>query len=472
MSKIILLALLTGVVFLLPLGFGAAQEVAVTHGPLSGEVTDTTATLWARGSAAGTLRFEVSTSEDFSEESLTAEVEVDETSDFTGETTLEDLEAGTQYYYRVSLDDSDARAGAFKTAPAIDSSVPVNFVFGACLGGQGYCRDAQEGWVIFDTMAAQEPDFFILTGDSIYSDTGCPADQNVPGAETPAEDLQGYYARYRYHLEDPHYSDFLAHTPIYVTWDDHEIDDNFGGPELSEENPQVWEEGRKAYFDYWPIHGAPDDPFQLYRAVNYGANADIFLLDSRSYRDPLVNWDPSPVTGVHKTLLGAEQFAWLQTELAESEATWKFIVSSVPLAYPTGFPQPQVEGNDGWANGANPSGYETELMRLVYYIVANDIENVIFLTGDTHWPFAHSYDPDMDGDADFYEFSSSPMSAIPLAPAPVDQTFNPTVLYAEGEFQGDLFNFGQVSVAEDGTLTFKIIDKSGAEHFSVDVQPQ
>lgn len=322
-------------------------------------------------------------------------------------------------------------------------------------------------------MAEENPSFFVLTGDGVYVDTACPTDegQNVGGAEEIATDLDGFYGRYKYHLEDENYANFLAQTPVFVSWDDHEIIDNFGGPELAAINPTMWEEGRKAFFDYWPLVGTEDDPFQLYRTVNYGAHADFFILDTRSYRDPLVNWDPSPVTGEHKSMLGAEQFAWLQEDLAASEATWKFIVSSVPIAYPTGFPQPEVEGRDSWADGGDRSGYETEMMRLLYYIESNDIQNVIFLTGDTHWPFAISFDPDMDGTVNFYELSSSPLSAIPLAPADVDQTFNPTVLYAEGEFMGDLFNYGNIEIATNGDLLFRVVNKDGQEQYALELTP-
>jgi alkaline phosphatase D len=284
--------------------------------------------------------------------------------------------------------------------------------------------------------------------------------------------LAGYYSRYRYHLEDSHYSAFLAQTPIYVSWDDHEIMDNFSGVQMRAINPQRYAEGRKAFFDYWPLQGDGASDGRIYRQFEYGAGAEFFILDTRSYRDPNVNWDPSPVDGKPKTMLGAEQFAWLTEGLSNSESTWKFIISSVPLSYPTGFPQPQVDGRDGWANGPDPSGFETELMRLLFYIESNDIKNVVFLTGDAHWPYAISYDPDMDGQANFYELSSSPMSAIPLAPGTPDQTFNPTVLYAEGEFRGTLFNFGQISVADDGALTFRIVQRDGEEKYRLELTPQ
>lgn len=476
MRKIFLLSL---IFTLLMGGYALAQEesLAISHGPISGEVTDTSVVLWARGGQAGKLLFELSTDENF-DETVAGEVLVGENSDFTGETRFTDLSPATEYFYRVTLEAdgsaSEAKQGTFKTAPAGDESAGFKFLFGACLGGQGYCRNPDEGWRIFETMLNADPDFFLFTGDTVYTDSACPSDegQNVPGAEEIANDLTSYRARYRYHLEDAHYSTFLANVPVYVTWDDHEILDNFGGVEMTLENPDMFNEGRQAFFEYWPIHGTDADPYQLYRQIDYGAHADLFVLDTRSYRDPLVNWDPSPRTWEHKTMLGEAQFAWLTESLTNSDATWKFIVSSVPLIYPTGFPQPEVDGRDGWANGADRSGYEHELMKLMFYLETHDIENVIFITGDTHWPYAAALDPDADGEPNVYEFSSSPLSAIPLAPANPDLTFNPEILYAEGEFQGSLFNFGEIEISEDGTLIYRTVDIDGVVRYELTLEPR
>jgi alkaline phosphatase D len=446
----------------------AQSNAAVTHGPIIGEVTDSSVLLWARGNTAGSLLFEVSENPEFGSDISSAAVEVGESSDFTGQVLVEGLLPAQLYFFRVSLDGGEAAVGQFRTAPASDDDAAFSFVMGGDIGGQGFCRTPEDGWPIFETVLAQQADFFLLIGDSIYADTGCPSDegQNVPGAEEPARDLDGYRGRYRYHLEDAFYAALLAQTPTIVTWDDHEIVDNFGGPELVAVNAAWYEQGRQAFLEYWPL------PESIHRQVTYGAHADFFVLDLRSFRDPLVNWDPSPVTGVHKTMLGAEQFAWLQGALEESDATWKFIVTSVPLAYPTGFPQPQVDGRDGWANGSDASGYETELMRLLFFIESHNIENVVFLAGDTHFPYAIAYDPDLDGAPNFYEFNATPLAAITLPPATVDQTFNPEVLYAEGEFMGGLYNFGQVSVAGNGDLTFRVIDAEGGERYSITIAPE
>jgi alkaline phosphatase D len=111
-------------------------------------------------------------------------------------------------------------------------------------------------------------------------------------------------------------------------------------------------------------------------------------------------------------------------------------------------------------------------MRLLFFIESHNIENVVFLAGDTHFPYAIAYDPDLDGAPNFYEFNATPLAAITLPPATVDQTFNPEVLYAEGEFMGGLYNFGQVSVAGNGDLTFRVIDAEGGERYSITIAPE
>ena len=69
------------------------------------------------------------------------------------------------------------------------------------------------------------------------------------------------------------------------------------------------------------------------------------MLDTRQYRDANIADDSADRP---KTMLGREQLTWLKESLAASDATWKVIVSSVPMSIPTGFPA--SGGRDGWAN--------------------------------------------------------------------------------------------------------------------------
>jgi alkaline phosphatase D len=469
----------------------------ITHGPISGEITDTSAVLWARANPlASEITFDVALDESFDRTITTQTVSVDSTSDYTGETTITGLQPNQTYYYRVSGTGDRPRdqTPSFSTAPAPTDAEAFSFVFGACIGGQGYCRDRHNGWQIFDAMAERDPDFFLLVGDGVYVDTNCPSGdnenqdlENVPGQEIIADDLEEMRDRYRYHLEDESYQEFLKKTPVYVTWDDHEAIDNFAGTDPDPERQQIIADGKQAFFEYWPIHNDGSD--RIYRKVSYGALADFFILDTRSYRDPI-----DAIDFPNKTMLGIEQLAWLQQGLQQSQATWKFIVTSVPLGYTTGEfkkPEPATLYRDGWANYPDHYGYEAELNNLIHTIQRNDLQNIVFLTGDTHWPFAIQYDPDNDGVANFHELGSSPLSAIVLAPreAPastehegmeesifyhtgiLDPTFHPNLIYplnTEGMFGSRRFNFGQISIDRQGNLTFNVwMQQNEAGHAEV-----
>ena len=112
----------------------------------------------------------------------------------------------------------------------------MSFVFGSCIGGQGFGRNAAshpagEGFPIFRAMAELKPDFVHINGDSIYADNAIEAKSTQfwnkdkeyltpPGTDIipVATDLEGFRARYKYHLEDSALGPFLAHTPVYNTW--------------------------------------------------------------------------------------------------------------------------------------------------------------------------------------------------------------------------------------------------------------
>jgi alkaline phosphatase D len=66
-------------------------ELLITHGPISGEVTDTSAVLWARGNAPGLLTFQVADNADFEGDLIVASVHLDQASDFSGEVRVEGL---------------------------------------------------------------------------------------------------------------------------------------------------------------------------------------------------------------------------------------------------------------------------------------------------------------------------------------------------------------------------------------------
>jgi len=365
--------------------------------------------------------------------------------DFTRTITLEHLAPNTRYRYNIWVSEpapgqraSPPRLvaqGEFTTLPDPSTAVPVVFVWSGDLGGQDHCRQGKAGYPIFDTIQEQKPDFFIFLGDTIYNDGVCPSPPNEPGSNFIATTLDEYRVKHRYQRAAPALRRLLERVPIYVIWDDHEVKNNFAGPF----EPQM-PAGRQAFREYWPIHTDVSEPQRLYRTVRYGADLELFFLDTRQYRSRNADLD-----GPAKTMLGAAQLGWLLEGMAASTATWKVVVTSVPLSVPKGGGA-AVPGYDGWAGGTDGTGFERERQVIVDTILKKRIPNVVFLGGDIHWVQANVYDPDQDGVADFHEFVSGPLSAYAGRPSAPSPALHPTTLVNEGGYD----NFGLVRATQEG----------------------
>jgi len=379
--------------------------------------------------------------------------------DFTLTIPMEGLTPSTRYRYNVSVGTKGdegiqtkvrmAAQGEFTTLPDAKSQSPVTFAWSGDLGGQQHCRRGTTGYPIFDVMRAQQLDFFLFLGDSIYADDVCPSPPNEPGADFLATTLSEYRARHRDQRGAEALRRFLETTPVYAIWDDHEVRNDFSGP-FDSQMPV----GRQALREYWPIRVDSDDPNRLYRTVRAGADLELFILDTRQYRSRNDDQD-----GPAKTMLGERQLQWLLNGLNESTATWKVIVTTVPLSIPKG--GGGGHGNDGWAGGPGIPGFEWERQVIVDYILDRKLKNVVFLAGDVHYVQANEYDPNGDGTPDFHEFVAGPLSAATGRKTPTSEGLRPTTLISEGGF----FNFGLVRVTRS-SFDVTVLDDAGATRFS------
>ncbi len=445
-------------------------ETWFPHGTAVGDVTSTSAQVWIRTAspvkvelqwrAAGLARARSGSGQASLSEWHSMVVETDPGRDVMGLATVEGLTPGTAYEYRARVLRANESAipagkaremvvGQFTTAPAEDDPRAVTFVWSSDLGGQGHCRQGAGPYAIFDRMAEARPAFAVLLGDLIYADDLCPAPPNAPGSQFVAERLDQFREKHRYQREAPALRRFLSSVPVYVTWDDHEVRNNFSGP--YEDLTAV---GLRAFLDYWPVRTPLGEPRRLHRHVRYGKALELFVLDTRQYRSR-----NSDLDGMGKTMLGEEQREWLLQGLSRSTATWKVIATSVPLSIRKGGTL-LIPGNDSWALGEDGTGFHQELKIIVDLILARKIRNVVWLAGDVHFAQVNTYDPDKDGRTDFYEFVSGPLSAgTRKAVAPVN-TFQPTTLFSDGGFS----NFGVVSLSPT-VLRVRILDGSGRPRF-------
>ncbi len=200
------------------------------------------------------------------------------------------------------------------------------------------------------------------------------------------------------------------------------------------------------------------------------------MLDTRQYRDANIASDSVERP---KTMLGREQLTWLKESLAASDATWKVIVSSVPMSIPTGFPADG--GRDGWANFDQMTGFEQELLDILRFMEQGRMFNTLWITTDVHFAEAFRYRP-FPGNPAFvvHELASGPLNAGIFPNAAFDTTLNPTVLFgprpattvATWEQAKDGFNFGTVEVDHRGRLTAGFVNTAGQSLYSLTLTPR
>ena len=475
------------------------EKLRVTHGVVVGDVGARSAVVWARSSAPAEMEVLLASGGDFSSP-LRRVARSTAARDQTAQVSVDGLEPATHYVVRVTFRRGDSVSpiaeARFTTAPARDVVAPVRLVVGGDVGGQGFCRDAADGYAIFRAMAGLEPDFFIANGDMIYADGACPEDgpgewRNVPGnfpsIDDPAVDWSDgdavrevLNAHWRYNRIDPHVVEFHSRVPMYAQWDDHEVVNDFGAPWQSLPKqakrrgfPTLVAEGRAAFFAWNPIAAPAEEPERIYRSFRWGRDAELFLLDARSYRD---RNDVPERPEASKTILGKAQREWLIDAVAASDATWKIVSSDVPLSVPTGS-EASLYGHDSFANGdrwdvddfAERTGFEDELLDILGAWDAANVRNIVFVVTDVHFAMSLRYTVDLDGDGDallFHELLNGPLNAVRVTVPPgLDPTLGPAILYGEG----NLFNFSLLEILRrpDGTpiLRADIRDASGEPRF-------
>jgi alkaline phosphatase D len=210
---------------------------------------------------------------------------------------------------------------------------------------------------------------------------------------------------------------------------------------------------------------------RLYRRFRWGRHLELFLLDTRFYRDA----NTAPDDGeAPKTMLGAEQRAWLVEGVASSDATWKVVVSSVPISIPTG-----GAARDGWANYDTDQGFERELLEILSAWRAAGVRNLVFVTTDVHFATGFRYAPFPD--LSFLEFVSGPLNAGLFPKLELDDTLRPERLFlyappGPGAVDGlddalRWFNFGEMEIDAAGTLAVRIVNGRGEIVFETSSSP-
>jgi alkaline phosphatase D len=448
-----------------------------------GDVTATSAVVWARAERPAGMYVDVRSG---SGSRIVGPTPVGVEGDLAGQVEIGGLRPASPYSVRVwfaqtgaSPRSGPAAVARFRTAPDPRASSGVRIAWSGDLAGQNVCRDAVEGFPILQTIDEFAPDLFVGLGDMIYADNLCEpvgsyGNEQVAGDFGKAEDLEGFRAHWRYSREDPHLRALLSRTSYVAVWDDHEVVNDFGPP--SSPSTPLLPIGLRAFLEHNPIREGPETPGRLYRSLRWGRHAELFLLDTRQYRDANAAIDDPERP---KTLLGREQRGWLEESVAASDATWKVVVSSVPMSIPTGF-RAEERGRDGWANGDLATGFENELLAILRSFRDAGVRNNVWITTDVHFATGFRYVPFPESpDFRVYEFITGPLSAGLFPTEEVDPTLDPERLFFWGssevrsfEEAKRLFNFGVLDLDESGGLTVRVVNTLGEPVYTQTLRPQ
>jgi alkaline phosphatase D len=300
---------------------------------------------------------------------------------------IDGLAPNRWYWYRFRAGDAESPIARTRTLPSADDTPPeLKFAVASC-------QHFETGFfTAYEHMAQEDIDLVLHLGDYIYEYGG--EDGRVRkhlGGEINS--LADYRLRHSQYKSDPLLQAMHTRCPWFVTWDDHEVENNYANDiaEDGDVDPVAFLVRRanayQAYYENMPLRATslPRGPnMQLYRQARFGQLAEFNILDTRQYRTNQCNRDGicdvnDAACAAENSLLGAKQREWLETSLVKSPATWNVLAQQVMMGMVDVDPS---EGHrffmDEWP------GYVHERQRLLQLCADRLVKNPIVLTGDYH----------------------------------------------------------------------------------------
>lgn len=392
------------------------------HGVASGDPLDDAVVIWTRvtpdSTASVSVDWRLSTDTLMSDTVAIGSFVTDSSRDFTVKVDVQGLNSNTTYYYMFTVGNKNSLIGRTKTAPTATQASHLKF-------GVVSCSNFEAGY--FNSYGRlgeyNDLDAIIHLGDYIYEyEAGRYGDSTLQASSLRSHDtvetinLNQYRARYSLYRLDEDLRRAHQQHPFINIWDDHESanDAYVDGAENHDPSEGSWQSrkaiAKKAFFEWIPIRDNSTDT--IYRNLNYGNLVDLIMLDTRlEGRDSQINDVTNPnLYSPTRTMLGNTQRNWFLNALSNSTAKWKVIGNQVIFS----------EFHVGWAAQAPATpaqtesifldiwdGYPAERLTIINYLESNNIDNVVFLTGDFHSTFAFDVADSVTNPAAFYAPTSN-----------------------------------------------------------------
>lgn len=375
------------------------------HGVASGDPLSDRVVLWTRVTPSGSTQQPIDVdwriATDSALERVVARGSLQATAerDFTVKVDASGLDAGRVYYYAFTARGERSPVGRTKTLPA--GAVSRLLLASVC------CSNYPAGFFnVYRCLANRHDlDAVIHLGDYIYEfQNGVFGDGSgllrIPEPRREAVTLSDYRIRYATYRTDPDLQAAHHEHAFIAVWDDHEMTNDAWAGGAANHNPDQGEgdwtvrqaAAYRAYLEWMPVREAPGPGIRLYRPFRFGTLADLFMLDTRSARDKqAASADVAALAAAGRSILGADQEAWLFEELRASQGrgtAWQLLGQQVMFSpiVPRGR---SVLSSDTW------DGYPAARDRILEYVARNGVRNLAILSGDMHssWAFDVPRDP-------------------------------------------------------------------------------
>ena len=258
----------------------------------------------------------------------------------------------------------------------------------------GSCGHQNNKLPIFNNVVNHQPDLFIFLGDNIYGDT---------------KDMKELKEKYDLLGNKPSYKNLKNNVPIIATWDDHD----YGWNDIGK-NYKFKEESKEIFLDFFnvPENSPRRNHDGIYGSRNYKTSyvdIQIILLDERTFRDDLIKYNGdfkddnrysfynqaySPNNDINATILGKDQWVWLENELRKPYDL-RIICSATQFGI-------EWNGYESWANFPN------EKQKMLDLIEETKAKGVLFISGDVHYSEISKIETES---YPIYDFTSSGLSS-------------------------------------------------------------
>ncbi len=361
------------------------------------------------------------------------------------------LQPATWYWYRFEALGTRSPVGRTRTAPAPGALQPLRLAITSC---QRYDVGHFGAW---RHLAREDGlDLVVFLGDYIYEYVSA-ATAVRPHLGGLVRSLADYRQRYAQYKTDPHLQAAHAAVPWLMVWDDHEVDNDYAAWQGQDLDPAFAATRRAAYQAYWEHMPFPrsvrptDGQMRIVGRYDWGQVARIIAVDDRQHRDVQVcpragRGGSNTVTAracpdlfqPQRTLLGAEQEAWLAQQWGSQHA-FNLLAQQTLMARWSWRDPAGPDGGQFWTDGWD--GYPAARQRLLDTVAQRRVPGLVVLGGDVHANYVSQVKADYarpESATLGAEFCGTSITSLSLPQERVDaaRAFNPHVQWARTDQRG------------------------------------